>query len=160
MTACTSIPAIQNLTMFSRHQNIPQQSPLAFYQSSQASGQKKRRKNSGDKRNNQIPQVPRQQQISTNSHLAVNQMVDLNHIHSCPPNQNMDQHGLVSTGLRLTFDDDRSTVTSSRPIDVRSTIGNDDFSAQMLQQNDEIKQILQIQVWLFAVLDILMECLV
>ena len=72
----------------------------------------------------------------------------------------MDQHGLVSTGLRLTFDDDRSTVTSSRPIDVRSTIGNDDFSAQMLQQNDEIKQILQIQVWLFAVLDILMECLV
>ena len=151
---------MQNLTMFSRHQNIPQQSPLAFYPSSQASGQRKRRKNSVDKRNNQIPQVPRQQQMSTNSHLAVNQMVDLNHVHSITPSHNMDQHGLVSTGLRLTFDDDRSTVTSSRPIDVRSTVGNDDFAAQMLQQNDEIKQILQIQVWLFAVPDILMKCLV
>jgi hypothetical protein len=97
-----------------------------------------------------MPQISRQQ-ISANSLLAVNQMVDLNHIHSCPPNNSMEQHGLVSTGLRLTFDDDRSTVTSSRPMDARSTVGNDEFSAQLIQQSDEIKQILQIQVCLLLV---------
>jgi hypothetical protein len=129
---------LQNLAMLHKQQLTQpmknQQLQTANANSNlQQTSQRKRRRSS-----NQIQQI-------SNSPSVQQQMVDLNQIHGCT---SMDPlSGIVSTGLRLAFDDDRSTVTSSR-LDARTVAIGDEFSSQFLQQQNDIKQLLRTQVWM------------
>ena len=133
----TSTPAmLQNLTVLHNHQLQTQpQTPNGNPSLQQQTGQRKRRRSS-----NQIPQMAASPSVQQ-------QLVDLNQIHGCPSVDPLS--GIVSTGLRLAFDDDRSTVTSSR-LDSRNLTIGDEFSGQLLQQQDDIKQLLQTQVWIVS----------
>lgn len=120
--------------------NIPnfvafQQQPGAVGTAAHATGQRKRRKDPNDRRS--------QSQLRHKSTAAaVSQLVDLNQLHGC--SSAGPQSGVVSTGLRLAFDDDRSTVTSSKQ-DVGSAAIGDELSARLLQQQDELSQLFKIQ---------------
>ena len=96
---------------------------------------------------------------------------DLNKGHACalasaPINNNNNNNNntcVVSTGLRLALDDDRSTVTSSRP-DMGTSMpastaaasvsasgrmmfnGGDDISSTLLHQQEDLNQVIKIQV--------------
>ncbi|MCO5610459.1 hypothetical protein L7F22_064697 [Adiantum nelumboides] len=76
--------------------------------------------------------------------------VDLNQTSGCSPASFMPLPGVqnnVSTGLRLAFDDDRSTVTSSR-LDSYSSPPQalkDELSTQLSQQQEELNQLIKAQ---------------
>lgn len=132
VASATPGPMIPNFVMF-------QQQPVMDAAACTA-GHRKKRKESTDRRS--------QQQLRQQSNGAASalQPVDLNRAQGCSPAG--PQSGVVSTGLRLALDDDRSTVTSSRPdagsIVVSMAIG-DELSAQLLQQQDELSQLLRFQ---------------
>lgn len=96
-------------------------------------GVKKRRRVSNARR------TPQQKQQR-----AAIPLVDLNQAHgsSVAP-----QSGVVSIGLRLAFDDDRSSVTSSKPdmAFAAHAILRDELSAQFSQQQEELDQFLRSQ---------------
>ncbi|KAI5083070.1 hypothetical protein GOP47_0002813 [Adiantum capillus-veneris] len=63
-------------------------------------------------------------------------LVDLNRRSSSPPG-----HNIVSTGLRLaSFDDDGSTVTSSR-VDTSPACVGDELAVQLLHQQNDLQQL-------------------
>lgn len=76
--------------------------------------------------------------------------VDLNQTSGCSPASLVPHPGVhnnVSTGLRLTFDDDRSTVTSSR-LDSYSSPSlalKDELSTQLSQHQEELNQLIKAQ---------------
>ena len=117
--------------------------------------------------NNAIESIsaPQRQRKRRKALMSSERSPDLNKGHACalpsaPINNNTCG---VSTGLRLALDDDRSTVTSSRP-DMGTSMpasttaasvsasgrmmfnGGDDISSTLLHQQDDLNQVIKIQV--------------
>lgn len=125
------LPMMPNIATFQQ-----QTAPFTVPNANVTAQQSKKRKASSQRQSPSQPQKP------TTNATAFNRL-DINRTHGSASASPLS--GVVSTGLRLAFDDDRSTVTSSR-LDTGSACINNELSMQLLHQQHELRQLLKIQI--------------